>query len=88
MSWDLSITKLYAMKKSRITFDEMPQLMASLITEVRSLRRTVDLLSTASLSDGEPRRRVLSTDEVCGLLGRTRVSIYWMIRRGELAAYK
>ena len=38
MSWDLSITKLYVMKKSRITFDEMPQLMASLITEVRSLR--------------------------------------------------
>ena len=88
MSWDLSITKLYVMKKSKITFDEMPQLMASLITEVRSLRRTVDLLSTASLSDGEPRRRVLSTDEVCGLLGRTRVSIYRMIRRGELAAYK
>ena len=38
MSWGLSITKLYALNKSRVTFDEMPQLVASLITEVRSLR--------------------------------------------------
>ena len=88
MRWDWPKTRYNAMKKSRITFDEMPQLMASLVTEVRSLRRTVDSLMMGLQSDTEPKRRVLSTDEVCILLGRTRVSIYRMIKRGELAAYK
>ena len=32
--------------------------------------------------------RVLSTDEVCILLGRTRVSIYRMIKRGEIPCYR
>ena len=76
------------MKKSRITFDQMPELMASLVTEVRSLRRTVDSLMMGSQSGTEPKRRVLSTDDVCRLLGKTRVSIYRMIKRGEIAAYK
>lgn len=88
MRWDWPKTRYNAMKKSRITFDEMPQLMASLVTEVRSLRRTVDSLMMGLQSDTEPKRRVLSTDEVCILLGRTRVSIYRMIKRGEIAAYK
>ena len=76
------------MKKSRVTFDEMPALLESLVVEVRRLRRVVDSLVTMPPPGSESARKVLSTDDVCKLLGKTRISIYRMIKRGDLVAYK
>ena len=66
----------------------MPALLESLVVEVRRLRRVVDSLVTMPPPGSESARKVLSTDDVCKLLGKTRISIYRMIKRGDLVAYK
>lgn len=76
------------MKKSRVTFDEMPALVEYLVSEVRSLRRAVDSLSMGSLAGNTSTRKILSTDDICMMLGKTRLSIYRMVNRGDLVAYK
>ena len=76
------------MKKSRVTFDDMPALVEALASEIKGLRKVVNSLVNTSASTTESERKLLSTDDVCKLLGKTRVSIYRMIKRGELVAYK
>ena len=76
------------MRKSRVTFDEMPALVESLVVEVRRLRRVVDSFIMPLQPERKATRKVLSTDDVCKLLGMTRISIYRMIKRGDLVAYK
>lgn len=76
------------MKKSRVTFDDMPALVEALASEIKGLRKVVNSLVNTSASTTESERKLLSTDDVCTMLGKTRVSIYRMIKRGELVAYK
>ena len=70
------------MENRKITFDDMPAVLAELVGEVKSLsRRVADLNSKDTIVNG---RKVLSTDEVCEILNRKRNTIYKMVAKGEL----
>jgi len=75
-----------------IKFEEMPTVMAQLVNEVRCLREKIDEISSSSGSSVQVgpgnKRRIMRTSDVCFLLGKTPVTIYRMVKRGELTAYK
>lgn len=76
------------MSNTRPSFDEMPSVLATLLIEVRSMRVQIDSLSSKKPEEITPSQKLLSTNDVCRLLGKTKVTIYRMIKKGELVAYK
>lgn len=75
-------------KSRRIGFDDMPGILESLVSEVKGLRAAVDSLLISSPKGDVSTNQLLTTNEVCILLGKTRVSVYRMVKRGDLVAYK
>ena len=78
------------MEKSKVSFEEMPFVMADLLNEVKALSAKVDAINVPPVKPvGKfEEKRVLMTPEVCRLLGKTPVTIYRMVKRGELEACK
>lgn len=71
--------------------EEMPKIVASLVEEVKELRESVERLTSADTSlrsVSSAKKKIMRTPDVCFLLGKTPVSIYRMVKRGELVAYK
>lgn len=80
------------MNMDAIKFEEMPAVMAQLVKEIRCLKEKIDEISSSSgcsvkIGPGS-KRRIMRTSDVCFLLGKTPVTIYRMVKRGELTAYK
>ena len=48
------------MKKSRVTFDDMPALVEALASEIKGLRKVVNSLVNTSASTTESERKLLS----------------------------
>ena len=79
-----------AAKKNRVSFDAMPDMMAELLDEVRSLgNRVKKLENTCSCRRSDiSTREILTAMEVAKMLKVTRVTVYRMIKRGEITCYR
>ena len=79
-----------AAKKNRVSFEDMPDMMAELLDEVRSLgNRVKKLENTCSCRRSDiSMREILTAMEVAKMLKVSRVTVYRMIKRGEIPCYK
>jgi len=74
------------MKREKVGFEEMPFILADLVNQVKELTAKVDHISIAPQpSNG---RKIIMTQEVCRMLGLTPVTVYRMVKRGQLSATK
>ncbi len=73
----------------KVTFEDMPELVSSLLTEVKTLQGKVDsvsnLVKTITPKDDV---KILTVDDVCRWLGKSKSSVYKMTSRGEIPCYK
>ncbi len=79
-----------AAKKNRVSFEDMPDMMAELLDEVRTLSNRVKKLeNTCSCRRSDiSTREILTAMEVAKMLKVTRVTVYRMIKRGEIPCYR
>jgi excisionase family DNA binding protein len=66
----------------------LTSMISDLMDEVKSLREKIDTLSENGTSVPAVRRKILNTGQVCMLLDKTPLTIYRMVKRGELVGYK
>ena len=66
----------------------LTSMISDLMDEVKSLREKIDTLSENGTSVLAVRRKILNTGQVCMLLDKTPLTIYRMVKRGELVGYK
>lgn len=66
----------------------MSAILSDLVNEVKVLREKVDALTTTSRSEMSGKRRLMNTGQVSIMLDKTPLTIYRMVKRGELVAYK
>ena len=66
----------------------LTSMSSDLMDEVKSLREKIDTLSENGTSVPAVRRKILNTGQVCMLLDKTPLTIYRMVKRGELVGYK
>ena len=66
----------------------LTSMISELMDEVKSLREKIDTLSENGTSVPAVRRKILNTGQVCMLLDKTPLTIYRMVKRGELVGYK
>ena len=78
-----------AAKKNRVSFEDMPDMMGELLDEVRTLSNRVKKLeNTCSCRRSDiSTREILTAMEVAKMLKVTRVTVYRMIKRGEIPCY-
>lgn len=73
----------------KVTFEDMPGLVSSLLVEVKNLQGKVDsvsdLVKTITPKDDV---KILTIDDVCKRLGKSKSTIYKMTSRGEIPCYK
>ena len=79
-----------AAKKNRVSFEDMPDMMAELLDEVRSLgNRVKKLENTCSCRRSDISvREILTAMEVAKMLKVSRVTVYRMAGRGEIPCYR
>ena len=79
-----------AAKKNRVSFEDMPDMMGELLDEVRTLSNRVKKLeNTCSCRRSDINtREILTAMEVAKMLKVTRVTVYRMIKRGEIPCYR
>lgn len=79
-----------AAKKNRVSFEDMPNMMGELLDEVRTLSNRVKKLeNTCSCRRSDINtREILTAMEVAKMLKVTRVTVYRMIKRGEIPCYR
>ena len=79
-----------AAKKYRVSFEDMPDMMAELLDEVRSLgNRVKKLENTCSCRRSDiSMREILTAMEVAKMLKVSRVTVYRMAGRGEIPCYR
>lgn len=75
------------MDDQKLSFDSLPQMVSSLINEVRDLRDTVKEF-VSNNGKAEPDNRLVGIDEACKILRRKKSTIYHMVRDGILPHYK
>lgn len=74
--------------QKEITFNEVPSVLATLVKEVKNLSSKLDDIMISHPVETANKRKILKTAQVCSLLGVTQITVYRMIKRGELTAYK
>lgn len=73
--------------EKRIGFDDIPVVMAELVDQVKLLNDRILMMeeeNTKRLS--EPKKKILTTDQVCRMLHRSRASVYRLVAR-EMIPY-
>lgn len=79
------------MNNEKMNLEEISNMMATLVDEVKGLKEVVANLSgvKAGVGDAKPKeRKLLRTPDLCFMLGKAPVTIYRMVRKGEIKAYK
>lgn len=74
-----------------VTFEDMPRIMSQILDQMKSLNVRFDKLEAkANEASANPPadKPMISTDDVCKLLGVSRITIYRMVARGEFPGYK
>lgn len=64
-----------------VSFEQVPSLIGQMLKEVRQLKTAIE--TQTSLKTGNP-SQLLSVDEVCSLLGVSRVTLWNWERAGKL----
>ena len=77
-------------KKNRVSFEDMPDMMGELLDEVRSLSSRVKKLeNTCSCRRTDiSTREILTAMDVAKMLKVSRVTVYRMAGRGEIPCYR
>ena len=77
-------------KKNRVSFEDMPDMMGELLDEVRTLSNRVKKLenSCSCRRSDISTREILTTMEVAKMLKVSRVTVYRMAKRGEIPCYR
>ena len=77
-------------KKNRISFEDMPDMMGELLDEVRTLSRRVKKLedSYSNWKSDINSREILTAMDVAKMLKVSRVTVYRMAKRGEIPCYR
>lgn len=79
------------MKDQKMSLEEISNMMATLVDEVKGLKEAVASLSVGKSETTAPKpkeRKLLRTPDLCFMLGKAPVTIYRMVRKGEIKAYK
>ena len=77
-------------KKNRVSFDDMPNMMAELLEEMRAISsRVKDLEDSYSIRKSDVNsREILTAIEVAKMLKVARITVYRMAKRGEIPCYR
>ena len=77
-------------KKNRVSFEDMPDMMSELLDEVRTLSRRVKKLedSYSNWKSDINSREILTAMEVAKMLKVARITVYRMAKRGEIPCYR
>lgn len=76
------------MEERRLGFDDMPKLVSSLITEVKTLSIKMDTVCKMVGNAKSTGKKILSIDEVAEMLHKSKSSVYKMVSRHEIPYYK
>lgn len=76
------------MKAQETNTQQLTHILTDLVNEVKVLREKVDALTTPGRSETSGKRRLMNTGQVSVMLDKTPLTIYRMVKRGELVAYK
>lgn len=83
------------MERKTYTFDEIPNIMADVVVQLKALADKVDSLSShdriRATSKGEfvpSHRTTLTTKAVCKLLHKDRQAVYRLVAAGSIPYYK
>ena len=74
------------MEQSKISFESLPELVNSLVSEIEGLKTLVK--EALGKKTSEPDNRLVGIDEACKILRRKKSTIYHMVRDGILPHYK
>ena len=68
--------------------ENISEILIDLVREVKELKQKVDSLSSAEVNQPTKRKKIMNTGQVCLLLDKAPLTIYRMLKRGELTGYK
>ena len=77
--------KFRIMSKEKVSFDELPQAVAYLTEKVEELFVMVSKLQPVQTPT---ERKPIEVDEACNILKKAKPTIYNLVRKGVLPAYK
>lgn len=66
----------------------LTSMISDLMDEVKSLKVKIEGLSESAVPASDRKRKILNTGQVCMLLDKTPITIYRMIKKGQLIGYK
>lgn len=66
----------------------LTSMISDLMDEVKSLKVKIEGLSETAAAPPERKRRILNTGQVCLLLDKSPLTIYRMVKKGQLIGYK
>ena len=68
--------------------ENISEILIDLVREVKELKQKVDSLSSAEVNQPTQRKTLMNTGPVCLLLDKAPLTIYRMLKRGDLTGYK
>ena len=75
-------------RKTKVSFEEMPNMMAELLDEMRALTDRVKRMETAEATKTFSAKEILTTMEVANILKVARITVYRMANRGDIPCYR
>lgn len=66
----------------------LTSMISDLMDEVKSLKVKIEGLSETAAAPPKRKRRILNTGQVCLLLDKSPLTIYRMVKKGQLIGYK
>jgi hypothetical protein len=68
--------------------ENISEILIDLVREVKELKQKVDSLSSTEVNQPTKRKKIMNTGQVCLLLDKAPLTIYRMLKRGDLTGYK
>lgn len=70
------------------SIENISEILIDLVREVKELKQKVDSLSSTEVNQPTQRKKIMNTGQVCLLLDKAPLTIYRMLKRGDLTGYK
>lgn len=70
------------------SIENISEILIDLVREVKELKQKVDSLSSTEVNQPTKRKKIMNTGQVCLLLDKAPLTIYRMLKRGDLTGYK
>ena len=68
--------------------ENISEILIDLVREIKELKQKVDSLSSTEVNQPTQRKKIMNTGQVCLLLDKAPLTIYRMLKRGDLTGYK